>query len=228
MGLPENSQGDPVPVGAQQLLQARVIVVLRRLAMPSILPVVEALLDGGLRAFEVTMQGEDAADQIRLLKDRLPGVPVGGGTILSVEAMHRAVDAGADFLVSPHLDLGLVAEAYKQGWPYIPGVFTPSEVAEAKRSGVHVMKLFPASSGGPTHLRELLGPFPDVQFMPTGGIHRGNIRAFLAAGAVAVGVGSALVPPQLVKDGNWTELTRQARLLVEEAFAHERAGASNV
>ena len=118
---------------------------------------------------------------------------VGAGTIRTVAALDAACDAGAPFVVSPLLDPLIVAAALRRGVPVIPGAFTPTEIDAAWRAGATFVKLFPASSVGPGHVRELRGPMPEVELIPTGGIDESSGPAFLAAGAVAVGIGGAIV-----------------------------------
>ena len=151
----------------------------------------EILLSDGISVIEVTMEARGAESAIGAASD-LPGITVGAGTVLSVTDANRAVDAGASFLVSPGLDEEILRWAQGSGVPYLPGVLTPTEVATARRFGVKAMKLFPASLGGPTYLSALLGPFPDVRFIPTGGLEAKDARAFLEAGAAAIGVGGWL------------------------------------
>ena len=121
------------------------------------------------------------------------GLEVGAGTVLSIEAAERAVDAGATFLVSPHLDVALVAWATAHGIPAFPGCATPTEVLAAWRAGAAAIKVFPASVLGPAFVRELRGPFPDIPLLPTGGVTVGSAPSFIAAGAVAVGMGGWLL-----------------------------------
>ena len=117
---------------------------------------------------------------------------IGAGTVTTISQAESAVDAGARFLVSPHLDEKLVVWAHSSDVAYLPGVFTPSEVAAAIAIGVDTVKLFPASVGGPGLIGALRGPFPDVSFIPTGGITGENAASYLAAGAITVGVGGWL------------------------------------
>ena len=118
---------------------------------------------------------------------------VGAGTIRTLAQLHAAHAAGADFGVSPVLDASVMDAALAAGLPFVPGAYTPTEADGAWRAGATFVKLFPASSLGPQHLRELRGPMPEIETIATGGIDAANAGAFLAAGAVAVGIGSALV-----------------------------------
>jgi 2-dehydro-3-deoxyphosphogluconate aldolase/(4S)-4-hydroxy-2-oxoglutarate aldolase len=156
-----------------------------------------ALADGGVRAFELTLNDpEDGALRSIEAAARVGpglGVQIGAGTILSIEAAGRAVDAGAQFLVMPHLDPDLVRWAAERGIPALPGCATPTEILNAWRAGAAAMKVFPASSLGPSFLRECRGPFPGLPLLPTGGITLENAASFIAAGAIGVGMGSWLI-----------------------------------
>lgn len=172
----------------------RLIVVLRRIEPPERLTaLVDELADAGVRVFEITMDGTDAAATIDACRRRLPDdCLVGAGTVRTAAHLKAALAAGADFGVSPILDHDLLSAATRAGLAFLPGAYSPTEVASAWAAGAAFVKLFPASSLGPSHVRELRGPLPDVQLIPTGGIDARNAAAFLAAGAVAVGIGSAL------------------------------------
>lgn len=174
----------------ERVIHERIIPVVRNLTPSRATPLVEALGAGDISSIEVTMEGKDAAETIRSLQDH--SVIVGAGTVISIAQAEEAIASGAVFLVSPHLDEELTTWAVSSGVPYLPGVFTPTEVARALALGVSAVKLFPASIGGPGAVRALLGPFPGLSVIPTGGINDENARDFIAAGATAVGVGGWL------------------------------------
>ena len=158
------------------------------------MPVVEALVAGGVRAFEVTLDSPDAMAAIRTLATQYSdgSLLVGAGTVLDVASATAAVAAGASFLVSPHTDRELIRWAVAQRIPIFPGAFTPSEILAAWRAGASAVKLFPASTVGPSYLRELRGPLAEIPLIPTGGVTGENAAAFIAAGALGVGVGGWL------------------------------------
>lgn len=176
----------------------RLIVVLRRIEpRERLLSLVAELADDGVRAFEITMDAPSAADDLaaarRLLQERSDGPHlVGAGTIRAEDQLDGARRAEADFGVAPLLDVDLLRAAVEAGLPFIPGAMTPTEVATAWAAGATFVKLFPASAVGPSFVRELRGPLPDVQLIPTGGVDATNAAAFLDAGAAAVGIGSAI------------------------------------
>ncbi|MDQ6713927.1 MAG: bifunctional 4-hydroxy-2-oxoglutarate aldolase/2-dehydro-3-deoxy-phosphogluconate aldolase [Candidatus Dormibacteraeota bacterium] len=187
--LPERRS--PIP---EEIRAGRVIAIGRRLERRAIVPIAEALVAGGVRAFEVTLDSPDAIATIRELAHRYSGgaLLVGAGTVLDVAGATTAVQAGARFLVSPHIDVELVRWAVAQNIPVFSGAFTPSEILAAWRAGASAVKVFPASAMGPSYIRELQGPLAAVPLIPTGGVTLENAAAFIAAGAVGVGVGTWL------------------------------------
>lgn len=187
---------------AVAIREARLIAVLRRIEPRArLLALIDDLAAAGIRIFEITFDGIDAAGDLTAVRARLASRPgggnsvdarVGAGTIRSLEQLRAALDAGAEFGVSPVLDQQILEAALAAGLPFTPGAYTPTEADRAWRAGATFVKLFPGSSLGPSHVRELRGPLPEIEIIVTGGVERTNAAAFLAAGAVAVGVGSAL------------------------------------
>lgn len=168
----------------------RVVAVLRGLDPDRVEAVAGVLRSSGITVIEITMDSPDATSSI---EGSIRGdAVVGAGTIMSVADAEEAVAAGAEFLVAPHTDLEVVRWAVERGIPMIPGAFTPTEVAVAWNAGAAAVKVFPASVGGPGLLKAIRGPFGDLPLVSTGGITASNAGAFLAAGAVAVGVGGWL------------------------------------
>jgi 2-dehydro-3-deoxyphosphogluconate aldolase/(4S)-4-hydroxy-2-oxoglutarate aldolase len=200
----------------QRLRDARVAAVIRADDAESAVAVAEALVEGGLTAVELTYTTPGAGDAIARARSRFGGdVLVGAGTLTTREQVAEATAAGADFLVAPHLDLGLLETMLASGVLALPGVLTPSEVASALAHGAAAVKLFPASSGGTPHLRALFGPFPGVKVVPTGGIDLADVRAWLEAGAWAVGVGGKLAPRRLEGEDARRDLAERTRMLLE-------------
>lgn len=177
----------------------RLVVVLRRVEpMKKLLEIATALAADGVRVLEITMDGPDAAAQIAAVRATVPdggpdAVLIGAGTVRSAAQLAAAIDAGAGFGVSPVFQPDVLAAALDAGLPFIPGAYSPTEADAAWRAGATFVKLFPASSLGPDHVRQLRGPLGEIEVIPTGGIDASNARAFLDAGAVAVGIGSAIV-----------------------------------
>lgn len=178
-------------------------------------PVARALAAGGVPLVEITLRTPAAADAIRAIADSCSAVCVGAGTVLSAQDVDRAADAGANFLVSPGLSEEIVAQALERQVPLFPGVATATEIQAAQGLGFTHLKFFPAGpSGGPEALRALKGPFPDVRFIPTGGVTRENAPDYLKTGNVLAVGGTWIVPGESVRRsdfGTIEELAGQAR-----------------
>jgi 2-dehydro-3-deoxyphosphogluconate aldolase / (4S)-4-hydroxy-2-oxoglutarate aldolase len=168
----------------------RVVAVLRRVADTR--RVVSALREGGIRIVEITLDSDRALDTIAALRSD-PDLVVLAGTVRTVGDVDSAAAAGAEGCVSPVLVPDVVERCRSAGLAAIPGAFTPSEIEAAWGLGAAMVKLFPASLGGPAYVRDVLAPLSDVPLLATGGVDAGNARAFLRAGVCAVGVGTALV-----------------------------------
>jgi len=212
--------------------------VLARMGKTGVIPIVviedpskatqlgRTLLDAGLALIEITLRTERANEAIRVLSKALPEMLVGAGTVFSVTAAKEALSSGARFIVSPHLDERLVTYCARKDIVCIPGVFTPSEVQRAisaarkgsRRKGVRdlplVMKIFPASTGGPTHITAMRAVFPDVRFMPLGGVNAGNVAEYIKGGAWAVG-GTWICKKEFIDSANFAQISQ----LVKEALA---------
>ena len=190
---------------------ARLVAVLRVRSAERVEPAVDALVAGGIAAVELTFTTPGVAAELEAARRRHPDLLLGAGTVRRAEEARAAAEAGAEFLVMPHLDRDLLAACLATGLPSLPGVFTPSELAAALVAGAEVVKLFPAGPAGPAHMRALLGPFPGVPIVPTGGIGRDDVAIWLRAGALAVGVGGELCSTELIDAGRFTELAQRAR-----------------
>ena len=187
---------------ADAIRSSRLVVVLRRIEpRDRLLALVDELADAGARIFEITFDGPTAAADVVAVRERLArrgrgrghyGFLVGAGTLVDESHLRAAMAAGAAFGVAPILQLAHVASAIAAGLPFISGALTPTEIAAAWDAGATFVKLFPSSSVGPSFVRELRGPMPDVELIPTGGVDGRNAEAWLDAGAAAVGIGSAL------------------------------------
>ena len=204
------------------LVEGGVVAIDRRLDPERVTDIADGLLGGGVRSFELTLNEPQSAAlaSIEVVARHAAGtgLTVGAGTVLSIEAAQRAVDAGAAFLVMPHTDAALIAWAAERGIPAFPGAFTPTEVLSAWRAGATAVKLFPASVAGPAFIREFRGPFPDIPLVPTGGVTADTAPAFITAGAIAVGLGS-----WLTGDGDATGIAERGARVVR-AVAEARAG----
>lgn len=172
----------------------RLVAIVRGDDPGAALQTVLTLIEEGVALVEVSLTGRDALDVIAQARAALgPGAPLGAGTVLTADDAHAAHRAGADFVVTPAVCEGVGAARGLQ-LPVLAGVMTPTEIVAALRAGACAVKLFPAAqAGGPAYLRALRGPFPDVPFVPVGGVDAEAARAYLEAGALAVGVGSPLI-----------------------------------
>ena len=178
---------------------------------------IDALLEGGISVFEVTLTVPRATELILSLVQRLGGrAVVGAGTVLDPDEAERCIEAGASFIVSPGFDAGVVEVARRKGVAVMPGALTPTEVIRAWRSGAAMVKIFPCSAvGGAKYLKALRGPLPDVKLLPTGGVNLETAADYIRAGAAALGVGGELVDAAALKAGRTQELTNRARSLVQ-------------
>ncbi|ATG91101.1 bifunctional 4-hydroxy-2-oxoglutarate aldolase/2-dehydro-3-deoxy-phosphogluconate aldolase [Methylomonas koyamae] len=174
-------------------------------------PLAKALVEGGLKVLEITLRTPVALDAIRQIKAEVPGAIVGAGTIINVTTLHHAIDAGAQFIVSPGVTENLLDAALETSVPLLPGVITPSEVMRLLDKGITAMKFFPAeAAGGIPMLKSIGGPLPQVTFCPTGGVNPKNAPEYLALSNVACVGGSWMAPAELVDAGDWAEITRRA------------------
>lgn len=187
----------------------------------------DALVAGGATVLEITMTVPDAVSVLALLSERFgERALVGAGTVLNVEQAHACLDAGARFIVSPGLDLDTVRAVRARGVAMLPGALTPTEVLAAVKAGADVIKIFPCSAmGGASYLRALRGPLPQVKLLPTGGVSLTTAHEYIAAGAVALGVGSELVDAALLLAGRDRELTQRAEQFVAAVRAARESAA---
>ena len=184
------------------------------------------ILDAGLDLIEITMRTERAMEAVKILSEEVPEICVGAGTVFSVPVAKKILSLGARFIVSPHLDEQIVTYCARRNIVSVPGVLTPSEVQRAiaaarKGSGLKsikdlplVIKVFPASTGGPAHIAAMKAVFPDVRFLPLGGVNATNLAEYIKAGSWAVG-GTWLCKRDLIESGNFTKISE----LVKEALA---------
>ena len=186
---------------------------------------VEAILEGGISTFEITLTVPGAVQLIESLVKRFGArALIGAGTVLTAEQAEACIDAGAQFVVSPGFDAATVELVLRKDVPCMPGALTPTEVITAWKAGVDMVKIFPCSAmGGARYLKALRGPLPQVKMLPTGGVNAENAREYLAAGAAALGIGSELVDATALASGKLGVITARAKQLVD-AVAAARAG----
>ena len=204
--------------------------VLARLGELLLVPVIEipdsdlataladALIEGGLPCAEITFRSEEAATALATIARLRPQLLVGGGTVLSVEQVDRALDAGAKFLVSPGFNPKVVDYAMGKGAVTLPGVCTPSEIEMARMAELEVVKFFPAeAAGGAKYIKALTGPYRSIRFVPTGGIDASNLEAYLSIPQVMAVGGSWMAPKKLIQERKFDEIGQRTRAAVELA-----------
>ncbi|SDP25856.1 2-keto-3-deoxy-phosphogluconate aldolase [Nakamurella panacisegetis] len=190
-----------------------IVAVIRAGSADSALRCAVAVVAGGVGAIEITYTTPDAASAVKALRREFGSeVVVGAGTLTALPQVEEAADAGAEFLVSPGVRPLLASAMTETGLTTLMGVLTPSEVLLAGEHRADAVKIFPGNLGGPAFLSALRGPFPELRAVPTGGVDSNNLAAWFEAGAWAVGVGGELCPRPLIDRGDWSEITRRARL----------------
>ncbi len=199
----------------EQLRTLGVIAVIRGPSPELTVKMVGALVAGGVKGIEITYSTPNAAEVVRQLnKDFGQDIVLGMGTLTEPAQVDEALNAGACFLVSPICEPTLGKSMVASGVPVMIGAYTPTEVYQTYKMGSDVVKIFPGSSGGPSYMKALKGPFPHIPMMPTGGVSAANVGEWFAAGAFAVGAGSELCPPKLAKEGRFDEIAVKAREFV--------------
>ena len=194
-----------------QILEHKIVAILRGMPPKDTMEIAQALYNGGLRILEITLNSDDALPLIEQLSHEFKNkMLIGAGTVLNVKDAENAIDAGATFLISPSLDLSVIKTAKDTGVVSIPGAFTPTEILSAYNNGADIIKVFPTLSA--EYIKNILAPLNHIPVMPTGGIDLDNIKTFITTGAVAFGIGSALVGKQTIIDESYLQsLTAKAK-----------------
>ena len=211
----------PIPARAsgadalvQRLRDLGAVAVVRSQYPDRLLPAIEALVEGGVEAIEITLTVPGALEQIRSVRDALgDSIVLGVGSVTDGATAQEAIDAGARYVVSPVFSRDVISVAKENGAAVMPGCFTPTEAQSAWEAGADVVKVFPAGVLGMPFFKAVLAPLPHLRLMPTGGVTLDNAGDWLRAGAVAVGVGSALWDDAAVASGDYATLTSNARRL---------------
>src|SRR6478735_3673053 len=200
--------------------RAGVVAVIRIKAPSRLRAVVDALAEGGLTALEVTMTVPGAVQLIAELAPTMPdGFLLGAGTVTDPETVRRVVDAGARFVVCPVFRRTVIEACHAREVAAMPGCLSPTEILDAWEAGADVVKVFPATAMGPGYIKDVRGPLPHVKLMPTGGVTLDNAGDWIRAGAVAVGVGTALTDAKAVDGGRFDVITANARRIVASVGA---------
>jgi 2-dehydro-3-deoxyphosphogluconate aldolase / (4S)-4-hydroxy-2-oxoglutarate aldolase len=202
----------------EKILEGKIIAIVRGISSSKIVGLVQAMLDGGISCVEVTFdqsseeKAEDTLVSISKIKEYFGDkIMVGAGTVLTKEQLHRAVAAGAEYIISPNVDIEVIKETKRLGKISIPGALTPSEAVSAYNAGADIVKLFPAGIFGASYIKAVKAPLNHIPFAAVGGVSPANIAEFMKAGAVGVGVGGNLVSHKLVNEGRFDEITAIAK-----------------
>ena len=207
-----------------ELLRSRVVAIVRGGSGRRTAMVLDAIVGAGLTCVEVTMNTPGAIEEITAARRRFgDDAEIGAGTVRSAAHAKAVVDAGAQFLVSPHVGLDVARFAGSAGVPYYPGALTATEIVAAWDAGATAVKLFPSSLGGPPYLRAISEPLDDVSLIPTGGVNPATAEQLIAAGAIAVGAGGWLVGDALQDDGDLRALAERASVLRDAVAGARRA-----
>jgi 2-dehydro-3-deoxyphosphogluconate aldolase/(4S)-4-hydroxy-2-oxoglutarate aldolase len=205
-----------MPTVIDAILATRIVAIVRLERYDRAVEIARALLAGGISVVEFTLTGAGAYDAIGATRAALgDAAQIGVGTVLNVDAATASIDAGAQFVVTPTTSPAVIRACVARGTPILSGALTPTEALTAHEAGAAMVKLFPARFGGPQYLRDILAPLPFLQIVPTGGVSADNARAYIDAGAVAVGIGGSLITAQAVAQADWGRITAGARAVVE-------------
>lgn len=198
--------------------EKRIVPVVKLDRVEDALPLAKALMDGGLPVAEITFRTEAARESIRRIRETYPQMLCGAGTVINKKQAEEAVAAGAAFIVSPGFSREVTEYALSQNVPVLPGCCTPAEIMYALEYGLTAVKFFPARQyGGLDTIKALAAPFPNVRFMPTGGINTANLREYLDCDKIFACGGSWMVAPELIKAGSYQEIARLTREAVKLA-----------
>lgn len=205
-----------MPGPLDRVLNSGIVAVIRAPSGELLVDVAKALQEGGVDVLEVTFTVPRAHTVLERVAAELGDkILLGAGTVLDPETARIAMLSGAEFIVSPAVNVDVIQMCRRYSKLVLPGAFTPTEVITAWEAGADIVKVFPAEIGGPTLLKALKGPFPQVRLLPTGGVNLETAADFLKAGACALGIGSSLVEPQAIKDRDFARITSLAKQYVE-------------
>jgi 2-dehydro-3-deoxyphosphogluconate aldolase/(4S)-4-hydroxy-2-oxoglutarate aldolase len=208
----------------QRVLNTGMVAIIRASSGEQLVNVARALYEGGIDVIEVTFTVPNAVEVLQAVhKDLGKKILLGAGTVLDPETARTAFLAGAQFLVSPTVNLEVIRMANRYDKLCMSGAYTPTEILTAWEAGADVVKVFPAEIGGPPYLKAIKGPLPQVRLMPTGGVNLETMHDFLKAGACAVGLGSSLVEKDAVEKGDFSRIRSLAEQYVERFKAYQPA-----
>lgn len=198
------------------MLEHKIIAVVRSSDSSKLVDVAQALLAGGVPIMEITFTVPGALEVLRAVRSALGDkVLLGAGTVLDSETARAAILAGAEFVVSPTVNIDVLRTCRRYDKAVLPGAFTPTEILTAWENGADIVKVFPAEVGGPGYFKSIHGPLPQIRLMPTGGVNLQTARSFLEAGACCLGLGTALVDKKAIEQGDFDRITSLAQQYVQ-------------
>ncbi len=200
-----------------QIIESGVVAVIRLSGKEKLPEIINSLSKGGISAMEITMTTPNAIEIIHDISQKIGSdFIIGAGTVLDSETARAVILAGAQFVVSPVINIEMIKTVHRYDKAVFPGAFTPTEILHAWENGADVVKVFPATALGPQFFKDIHGPLPQVRLTPTGGVSLENTGEFIRCGASCVGVGTALLNKKMIADSDWTALTENAKKFVRE------------
>ncbi|MCA8995877.1 MAG: bifunctional 4-hydroxy-2-oxoglutarate aldolase/2-dehydro-3-deoxy-phosphogluconate aldolase [Planctomycetaceae bacterium] len=213
----------PKDADLKRVLDLGLVAIIRAPSGEQLVKVSEALLEGGIDVIEVTFTVPGILDILKEVRTALGDrILLGAGTVLDTESARAAILAGAEYLVTPTVNVDVIKLCQRYGKLCMAGAFTPTEILTAWEAGADIVKVFPADIGGPDYLKSIHGPLPQIRLLPTGGVNLETLGRFVKAGACAVGLGSALVEKKALEERNMARITELSRAYVS-AMAQARA-----
>lgn len=200
----------------EKIKESGICAIVRGTSADALCKIAESLIEGGVKAIEVTFNTPGADEMIKELSKKYSNdLLIGAGTVLDTETAKTAIAAGAQFVLAPSLNLEVMRICQRYNVLPVPGVCSPTEVLTAWENGAQVVKVFPAGALGARYIKELKGPFAHIEMMPVGGVNLSNIGDYIKAGACSAGIGSELVDKKLVAEGKFDEITKRAAAFIE-------------
>jgi len=200
----------------ENIKEKKIIAIVRGVEASTAINIAETLYNGGVKLIEVTFNTPGAAEMIAVIKKVMEDkMYVGAGTVLDSETTKIAIDSGAEFILSPSLDKGMINTCNRYGKVAIPGIATPTEAVKAMQWGADLIKLFPAAALGHKYLKSIKGPLDHIEIIAVGGINLDNAKIFIDAGSVGVGIGSSLVDKKLVEASDYKTIEKRAKQFVQ-------------
>lgn len=200
----------------EKIIELKVVAVVRLDGDADVIEVVKAIIKGGIKIIELTLTTPNAYELIKELSQKFSNEAlIGAGSVLDTDMAEQAIEAGAKYIVSPISNFDLIEVAHSNDIPVMLGAYTPTEIFNAQKQGVDVVKVFPADGLGMSYFKSIKAPMPDLNIMPTGGVSLTNAGDWIKAGACVVGIGSALTDKEAIKEKNYSKITSNAELILK-------------